>query len=327
MFLPLLISLSMAASGGPWLVKAPQANPHEFFVFTQNTAESKVSQALTACEQSGKVTQLLKEAQFNFLNGSLGSAKEGFEKINDMKWSCDWKEDERKIITFAMFRLAQLSDNPAEQMNFLSDAIGFDDDIKPDASVFPPPLISLYNKTKQQLIRQPLILPDFTKKYSSLLRNGKFISLSNMAISSYPLRARLTLVSEAYLPETIVVTPEEFQAYQLEPRAMIDGGCDNFTVAKELESLPIKVYFSRDCVKIKEAQEAVAPLATFSPGLATETAMTPRKKTWLERNLLWVGVAVVSSVAIAYMANQHGGDGQQTVVKPNNTLSEENQKP
>jgi len=323
MFLHLLISLAMAAPAS-WLVKAPSANPHEFFVFAQNSADGKISQTLTACEQNGKITQLLKKAQFNFLNGSLDTARDEFSQISEMKWSCDWKEDERQIVVFSFFRLAQLSQVPSEQMNWLSEAIAFDDTVTPDVSVFPPPLVDLYRKTKEQMPRRQMLLPDSTKKFSSLLRNGKPVSLNALAFETYSMRARFTLVSDTYRPETVVLTPDEFQQYQIEPKALVDGTCDKFTVAEELKGISsYKVFFGPECVKegvTTDSPAVAAAAAGLTPDLANQAPIGPRKKTWFERNLLWVGVAVVSSVAVAQMVKNN--QGHDTYVRPNTTLTE-----
>lgn len=322
MFLYALISLSMAATPSTWLVKAPKANPHEFFVFAQNSTDTKVSQAFTTCDQKSKINQLIKEAQFHFLNGSLDASKNKFSEIVEMKWSCDWKEDERKIIAFSLFRLSQLSSLPSEQMNFLTEAINFDDEVKPDPDVFPPPVVSLYRKTLEQMATQQMWLPDFSKKFSGLLRNGKFISLNAMAVKTYPMRARLTLISDTYVPETLVVTPEEFQKYQMDPRALVDGDCENFSVAEELKAMSYKVFFGPDCIKESSVStpQHTASTAGFTPDLASTAPIGPRKKSWLERNLLWVGVTVVSSIAIAQMVKNN--QERETVVRPTNTLSQ-----
>lgn len=327
----LLVSSSMASTPTTWLVKAPQANPHEFFVFAQNSADGKISQALTYCDKTSMVNQLLKEAQFNFLNGSLDAAKKKFTEISENKWSCDWKTDERKIITFSFFRMAQLSNSPSEQMGFLTEAISFDDEVTPDVSVFPPPIIEMYRKTKAQMARKQMMLPDTSKKFSGLFRNGKFISLNALAINTYPMRARLTLVSDTYRPETRVITPDEFQNSQLDPRPLVDGTCENFSVSEDLQVISsYKVFFGPDCIKANKDSSTLntsavahnAAASGFSPDLSNSTPASTRKKSWVERNLLWVGITVVSGIAIAHMVKQN--QQSETVVRPTNTLSEGN---
>jgi hypothetical protein len=328
MFLALLISWSFAATPTTWLVKAPQANPQEFFVFAQNSADMKVSQAFSTCPHSATLYQLIKEAQFSFLSSSLDVAEKKFSQIAELKWSCDWKEDERKIITFSFFRLSQMAQTPSEQMNYLTEAIAFDEDFSPNPSIFPPPIVEMYKNTKAHMQRHQLLLPEFAKKFSSLLRNGKFISLNSLTTNTYSLRARLTFLSDSYRPETFILTPVDLQSRQVDPRPLVEGSCDHFVLAEELKGIGTsKIFFSPDCIRngkdmsTKDAGSLANADSSFSGGLSgaiNEAQFPERKKSWIERNLLWVGAVVVSSIAISLVVKNH--QDSETVVTPSNTL-------
>jgi len=297
-------------------VKAPQANPHEFYVFAQNSEHKKVSQAFTQCPYSSEIQQTLREAQYSFLNSSLEKAQEKFSEISEKKWNCDWSELDRKAIVFTLFRLAQLTQLPSMQMNYLAEAINFDDSILPDKQVFPPPLVKLYHDTKKKMEVKEVLLPNFAQKYTALLKNGKFHSLANLSFKTYSLRSRITFVSDSYKAETMIILPEELQKTSLTPVPLVDGDCKNMKASSELSSLDdYKVFFSADCVvssnnPILQAQGL--------PGIPTLETSVPRKKTWVERNWVWLGIAVAGAAIAIHQANQD--DEPQTVRVPSTTF-------
>lgn len=321
MFLNLLISIAFAS---PLLVKAPNANSNDFFVYSQNNEIQKISSKSLLCSVDVDLQRLLKEAQFHFLNGSLEKSRTTFQIIADNKWNCDWKDDERKIITFAFFRLAQMSSSDSEQIQYLTDAINFDDKLNPDEVIFPPPTVELYNKLKKQLFKKSITLPDFAKKYSYVLRNGQFMNLSSMTMDTYSLRARYTFVSDTYKTESFTVTAAELIQSSINPVPLIEGDCGNYKLTPEILALQqeIKIFFSNDCI-VDSHSNSNEPLKTSARVSSQQIAFpdsfpVPEKKTWIQRNYLWVGAAVVASLLIAHQIHENN---EEQVTVPTTTFN------
>jgi hypothetical protein len=308
------------------LVKAPNANPHDFFVYAQNNEVEKISSHFLKCEESIGLQQTLKEAQYHFLNGSLEKSRLLFSDIAARKWNCDWKEQERKTIAFSFYRLAQLSKNEMEQIQFLTDAINFDETSAPDNSIFPPPTVRLYKNLKAQLKKKSFSFPAFTKNYSYVLRNGQFINLATPELETFSLRARYTFVSDAYKIETLTVTAEELMGHDLKPQPWVSGNCKNPILSDEISPAKegLKIFYEDACIADLTAKTtsplqnitAQASMAGPSEAIPANLAVA-EKKSWLQRNYLWVGAVV----GVALIANQmrHNNESHQTVVVPTAT--------
>jgi hypothetical protein len=326
MILNLLLSVSFAAT---LLVKAPKANPHDYFIYAQNNEVEKISSHLIKCDKSAPLRQTFKQAQYHFLNGSLEKSQSLFKEISEQKWECDWRDEDRKIISFSYFRLAQLSQNEMEQIQLITDAINFDDSTKPDEAIFPPPIFQLYQQLHNELKKHSFSWPAFAKNYSYVLRNGQFISLSNPAIETFSLRARYTFVSDSYKLETFTMTFEEILNRELEPRPWVTGECHSGKIDNELlsEVNSIKIFYDNNCIDDagKPAPTQGLPvLATTNP-LGSKDSLNVslgKKKSWLQRNYFWVGAFVVGSLVIANQV-KHNNEPSQTVLVPTTTYMSE----
>ncbi len=70
-----------------------------------------VSSYFLNCEVKKELYEDFKKAQVQFLDGNIDQAKSSFARVVDKKWSCDWADDERKIISFSLLRSAQLEND------------------------------------------------------------------------------------------------------------------------------------------------------------------------------------------------------------------------
>lgn len=325
MFLNLFVTTVFAAQ---WLVKAPTAHPQEFAVYAQNSQYEKISNYFLQCEVRSQLNDDLKKAQILFLDGDLQLAKDQFAKVVEKKWSCDWADDERKLISFSFLRLAQMTTNLEAQKNYLYEAIQFDESFLPDEALFPPPLVAVYKTLLQQLPRQKIVLPDFSKKFSALLRNGRFISLANLTLETQAGKARYTFVSDAYLPEKLFINLTELEALTVEPQPLAYGECESMQVHESLKwQTELHVFYSLDCIKGAQTKSSLAVNTMGSSSQIKDfaTTTTPQmpepeapKGTWLRRNGLWLGTAIVGSLLVSYhLKNQ---DKEQHVAVPTTTL-------
>ncbi len=323
MFLNLFITTVFASQ---WLVKAPTANPQEFAVYAQNSQYEKISNFFLQCDARLQLNEDLKRAQILFLDGDLQQAKDHFSKVVEKKWSCDWADDERKIISFSFLRLAQMTPNLEAQKDYLYEAIQFDESFRPDEAIFPPPLVNSYKTLLQQLPRQKIVLPTFSKKFTGLLRNGRFLSLANLTLEAQSGKARYTFVSDSYQTEKYFISLTELSALTLEPQPLVYGDCDNMQVHESLKwQTELHVFFSLNCIKGMQQNSSLATQSlSSSPQMKELTASTEipvqdaPKGSWLQRNGLWLGTAIVGSLLVSYhLKNQ---DKEQQVAVPTTTL-------
>jgi hypothetical protein len=322
MLVNLLLILSLASAS--WLVKAPSANPQEFAVYSQNSDFQKISAYFLKCEEKSQIVEDFKRAQILFLDGNLDKAKQQFLIVTEKKWSCDWVESERQIILFSFLRMAQIEQETGRQTQWLTQAVQFDSEWTPDPSVFPPPLIAQFTSARRQTTTQKIVLPAFAQKYSALLRNGRFISLAQLSLEAGPGKARYTFVSDTFQIETVFMTLSELEQLTLQPQPLVIGDCNEFQLNENLKWIEnVSVFFGLNCVKTAQqtstAASAVMTKSESSLQLPAMPNTSPsQEKTWIQRNGLWLGTAVVGSLLLSYhLKNQ---DRSQTVSVPTTTL-------
>lgn len=321
MFLNFLMSLAFASS--PWVIKAPNADSQEFTVYMQNIAAEKISSYFLKCEYKRDLYEDFKKAQIQFLDGNIDQAKSLFEKVSEKKWSCDWADDERRLISFSLMRLAQLETNDSQRRQWLQDNIDFDDQLKPDESVFPPPLIKEFTSLQKQQSKQKITFPAFAKKFSAILRNGRFVSLAQITFEALPGKARYTFVSDSFQTEKVFLTLKELEGLSLEPQPLVYGDCENFQITESLRLLKnVSVFHGMDCIKGQPSSEyrlshASSPDIVL-PSFANETTASETQRSWIQRNGLWVGTAILSSILIGYHLNKQ--NEPQAVSVPSTTL-------
>lgn len=319
MLLNLIIALNMVSAS--WLVKSPTANPQEFAVYSQNSDFQKISSYFLRCEEKNQLLEDFKKAQILFLDGNLEKAKQQFLIVVEKKWACDWAEGERQIVLFSFLRMAQLEQEDTRQNNWLQKALQYDVEWTPDSSIFPPPLLQKYNTLRRQTLSQKITLPEFSQKFSALLRNGRFVSLAQLTLEAPAGQARYTFVSDTYQIETVFLTLSELEQLSLQPKPFITGDCNGFEVSENLKWIEnISVFHSLNCVKGTHQQAVAASVPADSAVRIPDVPSTsvPHQKTWIQRNGLWLGTAIVGSLLVSYhLKNQ---ERPQSVAVPTTTL-------
>lgn len=322
MLVNLLLMFNLVSAS--WLVKAPSAHPQEFAVYSQNSDFQKISAYFLRCEEKNQILEDFKKAQILFLDGNLDKAKQQFLVVTEKKWSCDWAETERQLILFSFLRMAQIEQEPARQTQWLTQAVQYDSEWTPDPSVFAPPLIGQFNSVRRQTLAQKIVLPAFSQKYSALLRNGRFISLAQLSIEANAGKARYTFISDTYHIETVFMTLSELEQLTLQPQPLVMGDCNDFQLSENLKWIEnVSVFFALNCVKSSQQTSTTvsASVAKSDSPLqlpAMPVAPSAQQKTWIQRNGLWLGTALVGSLLLSYhLKNQ---ERPQTVAVPTTTL-------
>ncbi|MCB9072005.1 MAG: hypothetical protein H6623_00155 [Bdellovibrionaceae bacterium] len=312
MFIVLFLTHVWAASIA---VQAPTADTYEYQVYAENHNVQRPSEIVSPCRERSILQTLSAKSSDLFLNGSMEDARTHFKKITDLKWKCDWSKEDRALIHHAFLRLAQTSIAEAKEWVFA--AVHFDATLPIDSNVFPPPLVSLY-KEKQRALNGLHLPPSTTwQPYVKILRNGESI------IDRVPTgKARFTFLSDSHEAVSMIMEGEELLHTLPSSTPFVQGDCKNFILNKSNKwHDSVEIFFDSTCVTMQPQGQLLAQTSLIAPQNAIDQQFmfdaSPKKKTWLERNYLWVGAAVVGAIVLSIEMNQRK---EQTVTTPSHTI-------
>ena len=163
------------------LIRAPQTNFTEFLAYVDT--ESIKTYAQYQLNQIYKtprpvvLEELLEKSQREFLSHEPHRAKKTYKQIISHIHSFDWTLPERKIILYALFRMAQLETDLQKQKLFLQEAAVFSRDLKIDKALFPPPLVKTYLKLKKSMNLTSVNLKKIFPDHELVIINGTVYSI------------------------------------------------------------------------------------------------------------------------------------------------------
>lgn len=319
-----ILILAQWVYASPVLVKAPETDLQTYQVFLENSDNTRPSDIDIPCSERSDVEQYYHSANDNFLNGSLEKAKIDFTHIANIQWNCDWKSKDREIISESLLRLSQISTSEIEQKKWLRAAVEFDPQMSPNAQLFPPPFLKNFEATKKDLNFSVISLTKYYDTYVKLFRNGRTITVSKKTIKIPLGRARFTFVSDSHAPRTLVLNGEDLQKQTVTSAAYIDGDCKSHRFQKPSAwNQDTRLFFSPECIVDSTSaplltQALTAPASLNSIDQQLQTDAQPRQRTWIERNYIWVGAAIVGAVLIS--AEMNNRKQTQTVITPSNSV-------
>lgn len=103
-------------------------------------------------DQAARLRTLIKEAQKAWDEAAVAQAQMKFKEVAQLTHERAWSPAEREAIFFAHIRLAQTSETFEERDDWLEIASLNFPDIEIDKEVFPPHLVSSYNRIKRRLL-------------------------------------------------------------------------------------------------------------------------------------------------------------------------------
>ena len=162
------------------LIRASQTNFTEFLAYVDT--ESLQTYAQYQLNQIYKTPRpivledLLEKSQREFLSHEPHRAKKTYKQIISHIHSFDWTLPERKIILYALFRMAQLETDLQKQKLFLQEAAVFGRDLKIDKALFPPPLVKTYLKLKKSMNLTSVNLKKIFPDHELVIINGTVYS-------------------------------------------------------------------------------------------------------------------------------------------------------
>ena len=270
---------------------------------------------------------LLEKSQREFLSHEPQRAIKTYKLIISHIHSFDWTLPERKIILYALFRMAQLETNFQKQKLFLQEAIVFSGDLKIDTALFPPPLVQTYSNLKKSMNYTPVNLKKIFPEHELVLINGK----------QYPVKERTTLLlpygvyriralssSRQVWSKTLSLSRLLSQKVHSLPLVNKESSCQQIVFNQEVKKLKhsIEVLFPNFCVwnSIKEQTNFLAgknlknsetmalekPNKVYRNSIETEilseniTHNQTGQKKWV-KPVLWAGGTILFSSLIFFI--------------------------
>ena len=238
---------------GVWIA-SPDTPPLEFKAHVMALGKGKKTYAQNRWEYLKKQTKgfrlknRITKAQAAYLSGD--SSKKLFQSIADMAYVGDWNEEQRRVILYALLRLAQLSDSPNEKKAFLIFASRFiTEDLSstwPEYNLFPPPLVERLNQLKSG---QTSFLIDWRKRFPHheiVLVNGKKMKGKTRLNEG---RYRITALSSTHAPYVRTLHLSELLSGVLKTQPLTEGHCDTLKVRPQWHQRHIKLFRRKDCRK------------------------------------------------------------------------------
>ena len=313
LFSPLGYSKSSRVSL-PVLIRSAKTNMNEFLAYSETEPVKTYAQyqldQIRKNPRPLKLTEILKQAQEEFLSHEPERSKKSFLIITEHIHSFDWGKEERKIIFYSLLRLAQLERNEQKKRLLLQEAVAFSLDIQLDLQVFPPPLVKLYLQTRKQTAFIPLNLQKVFPQHEVVLINGKTYSHAEKVILPYGMY-RVTALSSSHKTWNQSLSLSRLISKTVKTSSLVKGSCKQMGI----NHLPLKNYrilFPNFCVWHSLKNQLAQRQSELK---LTEYLADPgKRKQWYEEELLWVGAALVLAAGTIFILS---GDSEEPVEKNN----------
>ena len=317
-----IISLLFTFISHASMIRAPQTPVEEFDAFLQTEkiesyAQVQLEEIQNQYQDIKNLSSLLEQAQRSFIKGHLKQAGDYFKAIVGQAYEKDWIKDAKNIIFYSYLRLAQIEwkDNPNP---FLHSALVFAPSIKPDSSLFPPPLIQRFNEIKQNFSKLTTPLNRIFPFHDIILING--IIFPKTRISLPYGKHRVTALSASHQPWSQVVAVEELIQKRIVTPPWVSGTCKHPVVSKNIERKNILYpHFCRwksskkSPVKKTQAEELITNVEkNIEQGLNANLKIP---KQWV-----WAGVIATGIVIGVWILSNEDQKPAPTPRKPTPTI-------
>ena len=310
----LLMGLVAVKGAAQVLVRDTATDPVEFAAYCEaeglkTFARWQKDKVYTA-KRPVQLKALLARAQAEFLSPDPLSSKATYQKIVSLSHAQEWNEEERKIIFYSFFRLAQLEKTPASSRLFLKEAMVFGRDLKPQVRLFPPPLIQTYRQIKKQAFLSPLHLKSVFAQHEWVLINGKAYKNDQKLMLPYGVY-RVKALSSSHEPYTEVIPLSRLVLMKVKTPRLVTGTCEGevklsaFVKSRFKSPGGVKVLFPGFCVWDRDKPGAGAkallarrfkevPLGEGDASSFSSSEVTDQRWFWWGLAGLVAGGAVIS---------------------------------
>ncbi len=285
------------------LIRAAKTNLTEFSAYIKTESIKTYAQYQLALNRKTPrpviLESLLKQAQMEFLSYEPERSIKTFRLITGHIHSFDWNKQERKIIFYSLFRLAQMEKDPQKQKLLLREALAFEMDLKLDLQLFPPPLTTLYLQMKKTAVFVPLDLKKLFPGHEIVLINGKVHSHKEKVTLPYGVY-RITAFSSSHTYYTQTLSLSRFISKTIKTPSVVGGSCQQPAFSrldKNLNQSQIHILFPNFCLwnpiqhRLAEKKNT---LASEIQQIAQEDLKEPAKQSkWEKEEWILLGAAIL----------------------------------
>ncbi len=305
----------------PILIRSPKTDAIEFSAYAKTEPVKTYAQHQLDIKRSTprpvNLQSLLKQAQMDFLSHEPNESKKTFRLITEHTHAFDWNTEERKIIFYSLFRLAQLEKNIQKQKLLLQEAFVFGMNLKLDLQLFPPPLVESYLKIKKNAVSVSLKLKKLFPLHEVILINGKVYS--NKEIASLPYGVyRITAFSSSNESWTQTLSLSRLISKKIHTPSLTDGSCHQpalNNLHQVLQKNQIHILFPNFCVWNSLQSPLVTKQTNTLPAdikILEEELTEPKKNNdWWEEEWVWLSAAVVLGVTTFFILSERENNKEE----------------
>ena len=302
----LFTHMAYSTTPSPILIRSPKTNTIEFSAYAKTEPVKTYAQHQLDIKRKTprpvNLQSLLKQAQMDFLSHEPNESKKTFLLITEHIHSFDWNTEERKIIFYSLFRLAQLEKNTQKQKLLLQEAFVFGMNLKLDLQLFPPPLVERYLKIKKNAVFVSLKLKKLFPLHEIILINGKAYSYKETVTLPYGVY-HVTAFSSSNESWTQTLSLSRLISKKIHTPSLTKGSCHQpvlNNLNQALQKNHIRILFPNFCVWSSLQNPLVTEQANILPAdikMSVEELEEPEKNNhWWEEEWVWLGAAVVLGV-------------------------------
>ena len=308
------------------LIRSTETSSIEFSAYAKT--KSVKTYAEYQLEQNRKTPRpvvlksLLKQAQIDFLSYEPERSKKSFRRITEYMHAFDWNEEERKIIFYSLFRLAQIEKDSQKQKLFLQEALVFGMNLKLDFQIFPPPLVESYLHLKKQASFVSLDLKKLFPWHEIVLINGKVHSNKEKVTLPYGMY-RISAFSSSHESRTQILSLSHFVLKALKTPPLVRGSCQQpiLNPDSKLREDQIHILFPNFCVWNSVQQQMAQKKKSILPAdinKIEEDLEEPKKQSqWGSEEWLLLGAAaLVVGVTTALILSKDDKTKEAKKTKP-----------
>jgi hypothetical protein len=283
-------------------------------------------------ENDDRLKRLIERAQTAWLSKSVEQARLAFHEITRLSLEADWRESQREVLHYSHLRMAQMANLPTEREEWLNKAATLFPDIKPDSSLFPPPLISEY-EAKLKAVQMSTVEVEPARsfpQYRYILVNGRRFEITDgLRIALNSGIYRITAYSDSLPPISEPLSASQLDMFQANPQAIARGSCEMPESARLPSGLGTEVtfLFPDGCLKSLSAagwqkESAIPSALDLKPaphksdagqlpfGDPTEKVASDSRHSWM----LVAGAALAAGVVAAIAESNHQSSGSAQTV-------------
>ena len=204
-------------------------------------------------EHDQMLRQKLERAQRAWLGGDMETARSEFRSLTELSLKADWRNVQREALQAAYLRLAQSSESGTEREGWLETAARLYDDLSPNSSLFPPPLLNEYEAARKRSAAASveIDLRDLFPDFRYVLIDGRKVEVlieSRVRVASG--LHRITALSDSHEAVTEFLTGAQMRVLRLSPPALTEGRCDEASLRSRTElpnAVDVEIYSGAGC--------------------------------------------------------------------------------